>query len=47
MFTWKDYYVEHERRLDRMNEAKKYRLLKAFFIKSIWFNAFRPGAFIS
>jgi len=30
MFTWKDYYVEYERRLNQLDEARNYRLIKNF-----------------
>ena len=30
MFTWKDYYVESEGRLNQINEAKQACLKKAF-----------------
>ena len=31
MFTWKEYYVEYERRLNQIDEAKQACLKKAFF----------------
>jgi len=30
MLTWKDYYVEYERRLNQLDEARHYRLIKVF-----------------
>jgi hypothetical protein len=30
MFTWKDYYAEVEQRLNQLDEARHYRLIKAF-----------------
>ena len=30
MVTWKDYYVEYEFRQDQLDEARNYRLIKAF-----------------
>ncbi len=29
MFTWREYYVEQERRQDQLDQAKKYRFVKA------------------
>jgi hypothetical protein len=30
MFTWKEYYVEYERRQSQIDEARQYRLKKVF-----------------
>ena len=31
MFTWRDYYAEYERRLNQIDEARHFRLIKVFF----------------
>ena len=30
MFTWRDYYVENERRQDQLEQARQFRLAKEF-----------------
>jgi len=33
MFTWKNYYVENELRLKQLDEARHYRMIRAFLYK--------------
>jgi len=46
MFSWKDYYVERERRFIQLDEARHYRLEKSCSvvktIRSINFQVSRP-----